>query len=45
MIFLCGEPGTGKTSLVKALTNYLNMALYEFKLFSLYDKCVGESKN
>lgn len=44
MIILYGEPGTGKTSLVRALANYLNVQLYELKLSALYDKYVGESE-
>lgn len=44
MIILHGEPGTGKTSLVKALANHLNVPLYELKLSSLYNKYVGESE-
>lgn len=44
MIILYGEPGTGKTSLVRALASHLDVPLYELKLASLYDKYVGESE-
>lgn len=44
MIILYGEPGTGKTSLVKALAHRLNVKLYELKLSALYNKYVGESE-
>lgn len=44
MIILYGEPGTGKTSLVKALAHHLNVKLYELKLSALYNKYVGESE-
>lgn len=44
MIILYGEPGTGKTSLVRALANNLKIPLYELKLSSLYNKYVGESE-
>lgn len=44
MIILYGEPGTGKTSLVRALAYHINVPLYELKLSALYNKYVGESE-
>lgn len=44
MVILYGEPGTGKTSLVRALAHRMNVKLYELKLSSMYNKYMGDSE-
>lgn len=44
MIILYGEPGTGKTSLIKALAAYLHIPLYELKIAQLFNSYVGETE-
>ena len=44
-ILFYGQPGTGKTMLVKALTNELNIPLYLIKATSLIGDHVGDSSS
>lgn len=39
---LYGKPGTGKTSLVRSLGEYLDMPIYSFDLSSFTDQCLSE---
>jgi len=44
-VLLCGSPGTGKTTLVKAIANQLNANFFQVSGADLRDKFVGQGKD